>query len=404
MIEKIRTYFNEGAIYYGIEACEQEGNLIFHLLELQRKKGTFFITNTQSLSALEEISTHIKKNTPLFLAINTSHVLTKISTQSGTPNEALVHQTFPNLDFENFYYEVAPMGGKTMVSIAKKTQVQKILDQFKAQKLSLIDFSLGISAVKTLNSYLANNTLYLSNTKIVIQEGTIENTLSFSDQEQHSSFSNDINGLQVPQNGVLGFANILKHLSKDQRNFINFQDEVSTQEREFKDKRHFEILLKASLAAILGLLLINFLFFNHYYGKVETLKTSSEVNSTNKARLNELKTIVEQKEERVNTILATSNSKVSFYLDALAQSIPHTILLNVIQYQPLKKPPRPSKPIEYDENTITVSGSTTDGAVFSSWLETLEALDWIHSAETTDYDYGTNNSSNFSIKIVMNDQ
>ena len=404
MIGKVRTYLNEGAIYYSIEVSEQEGHPIFHLLELRRKKGEFFITNMQSFKALAEVNGHIKKNSPLFLVVNTSNVLTKIVEVSKEPDEALVHHTFPNLDFENFYYEVAPVHGKTMVSIAKKTAIQTILAQFKEQKLSLIDFSLGISSVKTISAYVTQGTLYLSNTQIEMQEGSIGQKTPLLDAENNGSFSNEINGLQVSDKGVLGFANILKYVSKDADYFVNFQDELTTHEKEFKDQRHFEILLKISLATILGVLLFNFLFFDHYYKQVETLKTSSEVNSTNKERLNELKILVEQKEERVNTILSTSNSKVSFYLDALAQSIPSSILLNVIQYQPLKKPPRPSKPIELQQKTIVISGATNDGAAFSSWLESLEALDWVSSAETTNYDYGSSNSSNFSIKIELNDQ
>ena len=358
----------------------------------------------QSFKALAEVNGHIKKNSPLFLVVNTSNVLTKIVEVSKEPDEALVHHTFPNLDFENFYYEVAPVHGKTMVSIAKKTAIQTILAQFKEQKLSLIDFSLGISSVKTISAYVTQGTLYLSNTQIEMQEGSIGQKTPLLDAENNGSFSNEINGLQVSDKGVLGFANILKYVSKDADYFVNFQDELTTHEKEFKDQRHFEILLKISLATILGVLLFNFLFFDHYYKQVETLKTSSEVNSTNKERLNELKILVEQKEERVNTILSTSNSKVSFYLDALAQSIPSSILLNVIQYQPLKKPPRPSKPIELQQKTIVISGATNDGAAFSSWLESLEALDWVSSAETTNYDYGSSNSSNFSIKIELNDQ
>lgn len=404
MIQKIRTYLNEGAIYYGMEVSEQAGKVTFLLLEIQRKKEEFFITNTHTFTDLDQCGAVIKKNAPLFLAINTSNVLTKIVDASGNdPNEAMVHQAFPNLDFDNFYYEVAPMEGKTLISISKRSHIHAIIEDLKTLNIHVADFSLGISAIKTVKTYLNGNILYLSNTKVTLKGNTIDQTFPLSGEEEHLIFSNEISGLEVPNKGTLGFASVLKYVSKDY-NTVNFDALTLAQEKEFRNKRHIAILLKTSLIAILGILLINFLIFNHYFQKVEALKTTSEVNSTNKDRLTELKTIVEQKEERVNTILSATNSKVSFYMDELAKSIPSNILLEAIRYQPLKKPMRPSKPIELEQRTIIISGSTDDGKVFSSWLEALESMDWIITAETLDYDYGSTNSSNFSIKITIDDE
>jgi len=118
-----------------------------------------------------------------------------------------------------------------------------------------------------------------------------------------------------------------------------------------------------------------------------------------KDELTALDASVKQKQERVETLSAFSNSKATYYLDLFAQRIPTSILLSEIKYQPLAKPVREKKPILLEEGNLMVAGISKDVNEFSFWIEELEKYEWIRSVETLDYDYVSKNTSNFLIEI-----
>lgn len=60
-----------------------------------------------------------------------------------------------------------------------------------------------------------------------------------------------------------------------------------------------------------------------------------------------------------------------------------------------------SKPIQLDKNRILAMGTSISSEDFSSWVTHLEAIEWIGSVETMDYDYKNKNTSNFKIKISV---
>lgn len=96
---------------------------------------------------------------------------------------------------------------------------------------------------------------------------------------------------------------------------------------------------------------------------------------------------------------ATTNSKATQQLDEIALEIPESVLLDQINYQPLEKTIKEGKPIQLNRGTVMVSGISKDIESFSEWVGILEKKVWIQSVETLDYDYLTNDTSNFLLKI-----
>jgi len=137
------------------------------------------------------------------------------------------------------------------------------------------------------------------------------------------------------------------------------------------------------------------LIFSYYYDKLEILNQDSSINSSNKERLVKLKETVSSKETRVETILGNKNTKSTLYLDEIANSVPNTMLLDAITYQPLLKPIQKNKLIEQNLNTILIEGESYNSDDFSNWTDTLEGFKWIKAVETQGYGYKTQKSSYF---------
>ncbi|WP_411032363.1 hypothetical protein [Spongiimicrobium sp. 3-5] len=402
MFKDLSTYLNEGSFYYGLEISENRGDLNFYLLEIQRKKQELFIRREEKHSTLNDAVSNLKKNAPVFLILNTGQVLTKIvETLESVSDEALVHNAFPNLDFNAFYYELTWCKKSLLISICSKEKVNTILSQLLELDINLMDFSLGVSAITSVTEFLQKGTTRISNSNLDLSGESIERIIPISDEDNESVLEYNVNGIKVKSNFLLGFASILKHLLQTVDRTSNFTDYTNNLQREFKNKRHFTLLLRASLITILGTLLINFLFFSHYFDKVNTLQETLAAKNVNKSKLIKLKEDVKKKEERIQAILSSSNSKSSLLLDRIIKKMPHSIILTELEYQPLMKPLRDTKQVELAINEITLSGQTRESKEYYAWVESLEKLGWVQRIETTDYDYENSSTYNFSLKIQI---
>ncbi len=390
------TYLTEGVSYSGLEIHEAHGKEQYHYLEVLKKKGELYLVKTEQFSDLRELPKSHKRNTPLFLSINTPKVLVKLARGTQTENpEALVHTTFPNLDLDNFYYEIAQLSSHPIVTISKKEYVDGIVKKLEELGLDIFHFSLGISAMAHSIPFMEDKVVALSNFQMALENGTIR---EISHIEPSAPQDYLVNGLKLTSSSLLGFSHILGHLGGNVHatNFIKANGQYQSR---FKNRRVFGYGLRVSLSFFILLLLANFLVFDHYHTEVNRLSSELTLDSSQKENLIQLENRVKTKKERVETLKAVSSSKSTFYLDRIAKSIPQHILLDRINYCPLDKPVRDSKPILLRENTILISGISKDDAEFSKWLEHLEKWDWISSVETLDYDFVSTNVSNFLIKI-----
>ncbi len=396
MINKLRTYLREGFTYSGLEVSEIEGKESYFLLKLKKSKNELVLTDKIVLDRLDGLPKLIKKNSSIFLCINTSSMLTKKVEGANIKNpEALVNQAFPNLDQSNFYYEVFSQDNESVITISKKENVDSLLSKLKDLKVQVSRFSLGVSALGNLLPYLDSPTIALSNRKLILENHRITELEPISPQEENAI---NINGLELSNSHVLSFGQILGHLGGKEHS-TNFEEVCAALKWGAKNQRIFGQVLKYALAFFLLLLLSNFFVYDFYHSKVSELNAAMASTSSQKEVLTLLGESVQKKQERVETLSNSSNSRATYYLDLFAQQIPNSILLTDIKYQPLAKPVRESKPIILEEQTLSVSGISRNVNDFSFWIEELERYNWVHTVETLEYDYVSKDTSSFLLEI-----
>ena len=214
----------------------------------------------------------------------------------------------------------------------------------------------------------------------------------------------DLNELTVTSNSILSFASVISFIAKKYQSSTNYNDIQFNLTSEYKMSRYFDLLLKSSLVAVLVLLLINFLIFNFYFEKVNSLQTIASFNQSNKKTLLELQEEVQKKEKRVENILSSSISMSSFYLDQIALGTPNSINFTEIKFQPLLKPVSEAKQIEIDQNIILITGISNNNQQFSKWIQDIENLYWVKQTQTLDFDFENENSSSFSLKVTIDEK
>jgi Tfp pilus assembly protein PilN len=72
-------------------------------------------------------------------------------------------------------------------------------------------------------------------------------------------------------------------------------------------------------------------------------------------------------------------------MDAVAKTVPNTILLNEMNFQPLIGAVKKRKEIKFEKDKIIVEGSSKYNADFTNWIATLEKKTWIKNITIVDY-------------------
>ncbi len=399
MLERVVSYLQFGNHFCGIEHTIVNGKDTIITCLLKKGKNKIEIERSYETNSIEEATKSLPKNQHAVLIINNDHVLSKSITSEIKDPLKLVYKVFPNIDLNQFYYEVLSQGKTNFISICRKDQIDTIIKAYSKQQIKILNFSLGNTCISGISEFISNTTILTSNATIVSEQQLI----SSIDKSINETISNyDVNGLEVTNKMVLSLAGALHPILKTNTSQTNFKDLKQTLDKDYKQSRFFNQFFKFSLLFILGLLLLNFLFFNHYFDRVKTLQQTSQVNETNKATILKLNDEVNTTKKLVDDMLKSNTSKSSYYTNDIVKSLPNTLLLTELHFQPLLKRVKEDQPVNYNEGIIIVSGESTSSEVFSEWIATLETKKWIDTIKIKTYSDTSKSKSIFTIILNLN--
>lgn len=397
MIKNVQNNITYGKLFSAVEHVVTQQNPQINFLTFKRQKGEFVIEGEGNFSELTELSKFLKRGQHLFLIVNNEHVLSK-SVNGKLDNQKAIHSAFPNLNTTEFYYESYQNESDTLVSICRKEYVDKIILKYKKRKINIIGFSLGNLIGTQLLPYLDVDEIHTSNATLTIKNKVLIDILK-TEEELHKLYT--INDLEVNNNSVLGLGGILSYYTNQSLTQKNFIDKINLLQNNFKQKRIFDLGLKFGLGFIFTLLLMNFLVFSNYQDKINVLTAEIAVNENSKEKFLDLKDKVDKKKKIVDEISNSTNSKVSSYLDNIGATVPKTVLLSQVHYQPLLKNIKKENKIKYDKDEIFVNGFASKGGDFSKWIASLEKEEWIQTITVLNYGTGKKSNTEFSFKISL---
>jgi Tfp pilus assembly protein PilN len=393
----ILKYLSYGNHFCGIEHTSKNGKKAIIVTILRQSKNELLVDASFEVSNLEDIVKKTPKDQHIHLVINNDNVLAKVIESEQQEPLKLVYKAFPNINLDDFYYEVLSETNTHYIALCRRDYVEVIIGKYFGLKLSVINISLGNTLVGGISGFINQNPVFTSNAKISIENNQIHQFESTG----ISSETYSINGLNINNQQLLSFSGALENVLGNNNAQTNFSDRLIELKHDFKHTRFFNLFLKGGGLFILGLLLINFFFFNHYFNETNELRQLSEVNQSTKNQILELDKIVSKKQKMVDDLLKSSGSKSSFYTSEIVNSLPSSILLNELNYQPILKRIKLGKEIELKENTIEVTGASNDSEAFSNWISDLEREEWVSKIDILDYGRNSSKFSDFKIEIKL---
>lgn len=382
-----------GKQYIGIELFSVNNEDKIAFLQVERKKDELVISKNEIFDKVDSSSVE-KSKSPAILLINNIQVLQKETAGIDPNDRKLLHKAFPNLQIDDFYYEIWRRETSSIITICRKNYVDDTIISFN-NMFTITAVSLGLSSISNLASFSLPNvvttntqTLFLNNEDNFTLSGVTEN------------INYVINGLQVSNTYLLSFSGILKLLlpgvttgSITDLNLVLIEN--------FKQQSFFGKGIKAGLILILSLLVINFLLFTHYFDKAREMNEKVSLNQSGIENIKKIKQRIKEKEQTFKNFTNSSASRSSLLINEFIKILPSSILLSEIAYHPLEKKIKEGEAILSEDGTIIIVGSTLSNEAFSSWIEKAEKMNRVKDVMITSFGKDVDNNTVFSIKISI---
>jgi hypothetical protein len=388
----IRHQLTYGSIF---TAVEYSHNTHYNVLSLKKKKQELTILQKEQYTEEDALFAGLKSVKHVFLIVNHEQVLTKDVSFTHIAKESVVKAAFPNISLNDFYYDVLDHGASSLVSICRKEVVDNLIEEFRGKGISIVQFSLGETNFKQLLPFLNDFDFHTSRGLFEVSNHEVVNW----QKSDGSDKKYDVNGLIVESNQLLPLAGVISYC-----NGLKAPEDAEIQKgliQEYSQKRIFQLGVRIGLGFLLIALLVNFFVFSSYRNQDSDLREELSMNEVYKKQLLSLNDLVSKKKRLVESMNSVSNSKVIWYFDQIAQSVPNTVSLDNIHYQPTSRSVKKDKPIQFKNNEVVVAGLAKDDTDFTLWVSSLEKIEWIEKISKMELDGEKSRYTSFDFIIHL---
>jgi len=387
-----------GKQFLGIEVFSNAKTEKINCVLVNKDKDELSVIEYYKFNSINEISFDKVNNTPAIITINTDKVLIKEIDIVEKNDLILVKKAFPNLNLDEFYYDIWRLTDKSIVSIVRKNYLENLINSLRNTfKLKIATVFIGIAPIKSTINYISQNTIDLNGRSFDKINSSLLFRTSFEDQSIY-----EISGMRIKGEDLLSFSGIVS--------FVTFNLgtgsvlELNTIiKNDFLQDAIFKTISRFTVFSLLTILLINYVFFTHYFNKYEELTLKNEQEIINQSKLEVLKKNVLEKEKKLKEIALSSAEKITVKINNISKTIPTTILLEEFDYQPIIKKGNNENLTLFQENNIKINGITTDNDDFTNWIESLSKKDFIKEVTIVDFGKNENKELIFTISINLNE-
>ena len=133
-------------------------------------------------------------------------------------------------------------------------------------------------------------------------------------------------------------------------------------------------------------------------GKLSQTQSRLTINETYKLFFY-LKNNAAKNKKTVDQLLHSKSSRSSFYLDIIEGSVPKSIVLNQLQFQPLIH--KKKEPVSYDFQSLYIEGVLLDSKEFTAWITILEKETWVKKVHLEKFGTQHQKKTTFKLRIQL---
>lgn len=391
------NHFLLGNHFIGVEHFSLKNEEKVSLLLVQKKREGLVIAKKDRVTYTGTIAEKWDTKLPFFLILNTNQVIQKEVFGTEASDEKLLHKAFPNTNWDEFYFEIWRLKTKSIIAIARKSYLEDMLSNYEKQKIKVAGISLGLCSIADIIDY--TDELVLQTNHQLVSKEEQQQLISTGTEDFVVPYT--INDLQIENRQLLAFSGLLRLIINEPPNtgsVIAFSEQLLN---DYNQKAFFTKSTKIMVGVVLGILLLNFIFFTHYYKLAQETSETLLINKSSIFDIQQLKQRIIIKEKKVKSIIEKTNSQSSLIINEIASKVPSSILLTEMIFNPLEKKVKTEEPIITQEKIITISGTTIGNDAFTGWVEKIEQINWVDKVLITHFGKNEANETAFSIKVTL---
>jgi Tfp pilus assembly protein PilN len=380
------------------------GDMLFFYVLVSRNKGKIEIEKLKTLKGtLEQMEDDLIKDIPLFLSVDGKGVLLKKVFDESAKSP--IHQAIPNANEDEFV--VQSFKGDEhfiFISLARKDSIDELVDSFIRKKYQVLGLTLGpFKAARLLNIFddLPSD-LHVGN-YFVSADRVNNQILEFKKVDDPVEDSYTIGGQALSSDYLLPFYHALSYYIHDDEKLQ--YPSVVLQSEEFTSRRLFVIAGWAALIFIFIVLMGNMLMYSNYSQKEKNLETQVTGGKELLSTVSRLKEDLAWKEQFLNQAGIFKNTRMSYYADQIASSLPEAITLEKMEIHPLASKIKKQKEIELQPDKILIDGFANGSQLVNDWIDNLKKLGWIEDVSVINYSNDNEATAGvFSLEIKIRNE
>lgn len=372
-------------------------------IELNSSKDGIEVSKRFTNITFEELVKENTKNLPLYISIGGKGIIhKKVKTNEHTKEQELLNQVLPNASLIDFYIQQSIISThECWVSIIRKDVLDALLQKIKSLNLFSIQLYLGPFILENVIPLLSAVSLITTTHELIIEKDNIIQLDSLGAVASGDEYN--IEGEIVNSHELIAFSSGLSHFIPSTKLIGINCVELEHTKQEFLHKNKFLVVGFSLLVFFFTVTIINMLVGNSLQTTNNELQY--QINSK-KQYVDELRLLNEEliiKEGFIQNSGVTKASKISFYADQIALSVPNTIRLNQLFINPLSKKISKAEDINFNYNVIKISGTVDRSIELNNWIKYLQGYEWTNEVNIISFiQDNLSTPGEFEISILIN--
>lgn len=403
MLDGLNKYeLIKGKKAIGVELIFKSHNLYsLTTVELLKNKEGIEITDRSPKITFAEIANSEKKNLPIYISIGGKGIIhKKIQIKSESSNQDLLNQLLPNASIKEFHLQRTILSeNEIWVSIIRRDALDSLTKELESLNLFSIYIYLGPFIVENTLTLINSNEIITSEHQLSVENHKITNLNRLNEE---TTINYLIDKEKLVSKELVAFSAALSHFVPVSNIVLIDIEKTDLAREEFFNRSKYVVMGFSALVFFFLVTIINMLVNSSFQETNNELQY--QVNSKQKyvVELEKLRQELDIKEQFVQNSGLTQASKISFYSDQIALSVPNSVRLNQLFVNPLSKRINKAEDIHFNYKVMKVSGTVTKSIELNSWIKELKSHEWIAEVNIISFlQENLNTSGDFEVEIIV---
>ncbi len=385
----------------GVECVCDETNTFNYVIALSKKNKIEISDRGQTTIVSHITALAKKKSAPITIAINGKGVIAKkiiFSENDSLKLQDLVQQHFATIQVSEFYVQFYKNTNNTgHLVICRKVQVDDILQLFENEKQTCVNVFLGSLIVNAISNLTSSfNRVDSSIHQLQLINGEVDSLEPYSTNDKTNLSLGDI---EIKPTEVVAFASCFGYLTQ-QQNYETTDATLLNLYKTHSEGIKLKLLLFSVIAFLFVVSCINSVIFFQKFEENHELEVELTLYESKNSQITELLENYQKKKTLIEQTGIFENKKLSVYADKIASTLPESILLRDLYFNPQTEETEEDSLVSFNNGQLIIKGNCSKSLLLNEWVNVLKSQSFVKNINLENFIYNAEGHlPNFTLKI-----